>query len=291
MYSSSMRWFIIAIILLLFAFSAHAEVAVPPLKSLVTDLTNTLTPQQVNELETTLMNFEKASGSQIAVLIVATTKPEEIDQYSIRVASQWKLGRKGIDDGILLLVAKDDRKLRIEVGYGLEGAVPDVIAYRIRNEVIAPYFKNGDYYGGIDAGVTTLIKVISGEPLPAPKHTKSANFNFSSDAWMGALFAIVAFGWFLSKILGRFLAALIVGGIVGLAVWLISNITFLAAIIGFIVFIITLMGGGRGGGYGGGNWGGGGWGSGGNGWGGGGSSSWGGGGGGGFGGGGSSGSW
>lgn len=270
MYSSSMRWFIIALVLLLFAFSAHAEVSIPPPKSPVTDLTGTLTPQQISELEATLLNFEKASGSQIAVLIIPTTKPEEAEQYAVRVFEQWKLGRKGIDDGILLLIAKDDRKLKIEVGYGLEGAVPDVIAKRIGDDIIVPYFKNGDYYGGINAGVSALIKVISGEPLPAPKHTKSSNFNFSSDAWMGTLFAIVAFGWFLSKIVGRFLAALIVGGIVGLAVWLISGITFLAAIVGFIVFIITLMGGGRGGGYGGGNWGGGGWGGGSSGWGGGG---------------------
>ncbi|HYL17525.1 MAG TPA: YgcG family protein, partial [Burkholderiales bacterium] len=143
-------------------------VPVPGLKARVTDLTHTLTPEQTAQLEQKLAAFESRKGSQIVVLIVPTTKPEEIEQYSIRVAEQWKVGRKGVDDGAILLVAKDDRALRIEVGYGLEGALPDVTAKRIVSDIIVPHFKTGDFYGGIDAGVDAMIKVVDGEQLPAP---------------------------------------------------------------------------------------------------------------------------
>ncbi len=114
-------------------------------------------------------------GSQIAVLMLPTTQPETIDQFGIRVVEAWKLGRKGVDDGVLLLVAKDDRKLRIEVGYGLEGALNDATAKRIVAEIIAPYFKRGEFYAGIDAGVSAIIKVIDGEPLPPPAQRTSAS--------------------------------------------------------------------------------------------------------------------
>ncbi len=260
-------------------------VAIPPLKALVTDLTGTLSQQQINELDATLKNFEKASGSQIAVLIVPTTKPEEIEQYSIRVVDQWKLGRKKVDDGILLIIAKDDRKLRIEVGYGLEGAIPDVIAKRIIEEIIVPYFKKDDYYGGISAGVDSMIKIISGEPLPPPKETKKTKGFDSTDTWIAVFFVVIFVIAFLQKIFGRLLGSAIVAAIIGFAVWALLGIFIAAAIAGIVAFIFALFIGGSGGGF----WGGGGWGSGG-GWSGGGDS-WGGGGGGGFGGGGSSGSW
>ena len=148
--------------------SAQADVEVPPLKARVTDLTNTLSPPVREALEQRLAAFESAKGTQIAVLIVPTTQPEAIEQYSIRVVEQWKLGRKGVDDGVLLLVAKDDRKMRLEVGRGLEGAVPDAVAKRITADIIAPYFKLGDFASGIAMGVERLINVIEGEPLPEP---------------------------------------------------------------------------------------------------------------------------
>lgn len=147
---------------------ARAEVAVPPLQSRVTDLTATLSPSRKQALEQKLAAFEARKGSQVAVLIVPSTKPETIEQYGIRVAEQWKLGRKGVDDGALLLVAKEDRALRIEVGYGLEGPLPDATAKRIIEEVIVPRFRSGDFEGGVDAGTDAVIKVIEGEPLPAP---------------------------------------------------------------------------------------------------------------------------
>jgi uncharacterized membrane protein YgcG len=151
--------------------SAHAasEVAVPRLAARVTDQTGTLDATQRAALESKLAAFEAKKGSQIAVLIVPTTRPETIEQYSIRVVDQWKLGRKGIDDGALLLVAKDDRRLRIEVGRGLEGVIPDAVANRIVNEDITPRFKEGNFYAGITAGVERMIRVTEGEPLPAPK--------------------------------------------------------------------------------------------------------------------------
>src|SRR5215468_1895651 len=144
-------------------------VKVPPLTAHVTDLTGTLTRDQVARLDQKLSAFEARKGSQIAMLIVPTTHPEEIEQYSIRVVDQWKLGRKKVDDGALLLVAKDDRRVRIEVGYGLEGALPDAIANRIVSDVITPQFRAGNFYGGLDAGVDAMIKVIDGEPLPPPE--------------------------------------------------------------------------------------------------------------------------
>ena len=147
---------------------AVAEVPVPALEARVTDLTGTLTAEQRGALEESLRAFEALKGAQLAVLLVPTTAPETIEQYAIRVAEAWKLGRKGVDDGLLLLVATDDRRMRIEVGYGLEGAVPDAIAKRVIAETITPYFRQGDIPGGIEAGMQQLMRVVDGEPLPPP---------------------------------------------------------------------------------------------------------------------------
>ena len=276
---------------LLSASWAQDLVPVPALKARVTDLTASLTPDQAARLEQKLAAFEARKGSQIAVLIVPTTNPEAIEQYSIRVAEQWKLGRKGVDDGALLLVAKDDRTLRIEVGYGLEGVLPDVVAKRIIADTIVPRFKVGDFYGGIDAGVDTMIRVVEGEPLPPPqkewRHPGNTN---GSDLFLylivGVILAVVL-GGILRAVLGRVPAAGLMGAIAGVISWLLASSLGVAAIAGLIAFVFTLfggMGGGRGG-YGG-------WGSAGGGFGGGGFGGGGfGGGGGGFGGGGASGSW
>src|ERR1700749_4264559 len=147
---------------------AFAQVAVPPLTGRVVDQTGTLSSDDIASLTQKLKDFEARKGSQVAVLIVPTTQPEEIEQYSIRVAEAWKIGRKKIDDGAILLVAKNDRKLRIEVGYGLEGALTDVTSKRIIDEIITPKFRGGDFAGGISDGVDAIIKVVDGEPLPAP---------------------------------------------------------------------------------------------------------------------------
>jgi uncharacterized protein len=178
---------------------------VPPLKGRVTDLTSTLSAQQLQDLESRLTAFERAKGSQIAVLMLPTTQPETIEEYSIRVADAWKIGRARVGDGVILIVAKNDRKLRVEVGRGLEGAIPDAVAKRVVSDVIAPHFRSGDFYGGVAAGTGALMKLIEGEPLPVPPAASGAldrGFDFLTIAaliaavlifgFVGVLFALAA---------------------------------------------------------------------------------------------------
>lgn len=227
---------------------AQAEVAVPALKARVTDLTATLSRDQQARLEQELQNFEAKKGSQLAVLIVPTTQPETIEQYGIRVVDSWKLGRKGVDDGALLLIAKNDRNLRIEVGYGLEGALNDATAKRIVSDIIVPRFKEGDFYGGIEAGIQSMIKVIEGEPLPPPRRSKSSSSSFKdieSLLFIGFVLVMIV-GGILRVLFGRFAAATIIGTAAGLLAWLIIAPLIVAIIIGAIGFLFTLLGGGRG---------------------------------------------
>ena len=271
------------------AWSLHAEVPVPSLKARVTDLTGTLTPEQRAALEERLAAFEARKGSQIAVLIVPTTQPETIEQYAIRVAEQWKLGRKGIDDGVLLLVALKDRAVRIEVGYGLEGVLPDAIAKRIIEEYIIPRFKQGDIAGGIMAGVERIMRVIEGEPLPPPKKQRETGGSGWETLLIIGFFLVFVVGGVLRAVLGRVAGSGVIGAIAGLIAWVVVGSFVAAAIIAVVLFVLSLFGGMAGPGYRGrhGGWyPGGGW-SGGGGFGGGGFS----GGGGGFGGGGASGGW
>jgi len=277
---------------------------VPPLTARVTDLTGTLTAEQQAALEQKLAAFEASKGSQLAVLIVPTTHPEEIEQYSIRVVDQWKLGRgtvggKRVDDGALLLVAKNDHRMRIEVGYGLEGVLTDAMSNRIISETIAPAFREGNYYEGIDAGLDQMMKLIEGEPLPPPEHSWQGGQHRSGGSILPELFFAVLVGSVvLRAVFGRTVGSFLTGAGAGALVWVAGYALALAAVAAIGGFLITmLMGVPRGsgwssnprsGGFGGG-WGGFGGGSGGfgGGFGGGGFS----GGGGGFGGGGSSGSW
>jgi len=142
--------------------------AIPALQARVTDTTGTLDAARRQALEQRLAALEQRKGAQVAVLMVATTAPDTIEQYATRVFEQWKLGRQNTDDGVLLVLAKDDRALRIEVGYGLEGAIPDAMAGRIIREQIVPRLQQGDFGGGIEAGVAAIEKLIDGEPLPPP---------------------------------------------------------------------------------------------------------------------------
>lgn len=274
-----------------FPAPARAEVAVPPLKARVTDLTGMLSAQQKSELESRIAAYETRRGSQIAVLLLPTTKPEEIEQYSIRVAEAWKIGRKGVDDGLILVVAKEDRRLRIEVGYGLEGAIPDSVAKRVIDERITPRFRDGDFYGGVRDGVDQLIRLAEGEKLPPPAQAAASRGQSSSsslfDFIVPAIMVAVIAGTVLKAMLGRVPGSLATGAGLGLIAWLMFGLG-IAAAVALIGFILTFAntGMGRGGGWSsgsGGSWSGGS--SGGS------SSSWGGGGGGGFGGGGSSGRW
>lgn len=245
--------------LLLFAVpAAHAQelVPVPPLTSPVTDQAGILTPDQSAALDAKLRAFEQARGSQVAVLVVPTTQPEEIEQYAIRVAEAWKLGREGVDDGALLLVAIQDRRVRIEVGYGLEGALPDATANRIIDEAIVPAFRGGDYYGGIATGVDRMLRVIEGEPLPEPER-RSPAMNvpglFESLPFLFVL-ALVG-GSILRRLFGRVGGSLATGGLVGALTWVLVGILGLALGAGVVAFIFTLLGGlGGGGGSGRGGW-------------------------------------
>jgi uncharacterized protein len=263
--SSFMRYGI-GLCLLLFFTAAGALVPIPDLSHRVTDITSTLSAAQASALENKLAAFEAKQGSQIAVLIVPTTQPEDIAQFGIRVGDAWKIGRKNVDDGVILIVAKDDRKLRLEVGYGLEGAIPDAIAKRVIAETITPYFKAGDFSGGIDAGVTQLMRLIEGESLPPPK--KAPEGRAAGGSFMFVLFGGIIVGFVLSAMLGRVMGGMLAGLGTGAVGALLFGLGFAAVIIGLMVFFIVGVrqrgyggwssGGGFGGYGGGGSWGGGG---------------------------------
>ena len=230
----------IAIIVAVISLNALAIGApIPALTARITDQTATLTIDQKSGLESRLADFEKQKGSQIAVLIVPSTLPETIEQYSIRVFDQWKLGRKSIDDGVLLIIAKNDRKLRIEVGYGLEGALPDATAKRIIEEVIAPHLKKGNYSGGIDAGISSIINVIKGESFTTPKKDGSTSWAvlFPILIFFMIIFAPIS-GFLLRKILGRVLGLVVNGVLVFIVIFLLAEEDlFVTCIFGFVAVV------------------------------------------------------
>jgi uncharacterized protein len=281
--SSARRWW--ALVPLLVCVTAFAQVEVPQLRSPVTDLTGTLTAEQAATLDQRLRSFEAQKGSQIALLIVPTTQPETIEQYAIRVAETWKIGRRGTDDGIVLVVAIQDRAVRIEVGYGLEGALPDVIANRITDQVIVPRFREGDYYGGLSAAIDRIIAVLEGEPLPEPEQRRAPSGEGFGNL-LPLLFMLVFVGSsILRRIFGAFGGAAVTAGVAGFIVWLITSVVAVAVGAAIMAFFFGLFGGmggggrgwssrgGFGGGFGGGGFGGGGgWSGGGGGFGGGGAS-------------------
>jgi uncharacterized protein len=248
---------VIIALMLCWAGAAAADVAVPPLWGRVVDRTGTLSGSDIAALTQTLKDFEARKGSQVAVLLVPTTAPETIEQYSIRVAEAWKIGRKKVDDGAILVVAKNDHKLRIEVGYGLEGALTDVTARRIIDEIITPKFKAGDFAGGISAGVDRILGVINGEPLPAPAPQQS--FDGGEDR-LGILFPfiffmILAVGAVLRRLLGRLVGSAATGGVIGVLVWLAIGSLVFSAASAVIAFVFAMLAesitssNGRGGGW------------------------------------------
>jgi len=285
---------------------AHAQGVqpVPPLSAHVVDQTGTLDPVQVKGLEDKLMAFEQSKGTQIAILMVGTTQPEDIASYANRVGNAWKIGRKGIGDGVLLVVAKDDRKVRIEVAKTLEGAIPDLAAQHIIDSAITPNFRKGDFATGLHGAVDQLIARINGEALPEPKRTPARANGGQDFDWMNlAIFLFIGVsvaGGVLRAMLGRKLGSAVTGVGAGAIAFFLTSSLVIAAVAGVVALLFLLLSGGAGlrsrryGGWGGpviGGWGaghgGGSWGGGG-----GGGSSWGGSGGGGdFGGGGASGNW
>jgi len=245
---------------------------IPPLHARVTDLTNTLPASDQQALEAKLAAWERDTGNQMVVLIVPSTKPEPIEAYSIRVAEAWKIGRKGQDNGVLFLIAKDDRKMRLEIGYGLEGVLTDATSRRIIAETVTPFFRQNQFAAGINAGVERVISVVGkGEPLPAAKEQPKARRGFGGFDF-GTLLIILlvvvpVIGGILARIFGKVLGSTVGGGIVGAAAWIIGGsllVALFAAIVGFVIMLMFGATGGigrRGGGWipiGGGGWGGGG---------------------------------
>ncbi len=218
---------------------AQGQVPVPPLTARVTDLTHTLSAAQVASLEQILQAFETRKGSQIAVLMVPSTQPESIEQYSIRVVEQWRLGRQRVDDGALLIIAKDDHAMRIEVGYGLEGALNDAVCARIIREIITPRFRQADFYGGISDGLARMIGVVDGEPLPAPAARSEAPQGGQYLSFM--VVAAVVLSAFASAALGRWPGALVSGGLIGILFWFVAHLLVASAAIAIVTFLFALL--------------------------------------------------
>jgi uncharacterized protein len=245
-------------------FAAFADVDVPPLTGRVVDQTGTLSSGDIAQLTQTLKDLEQRKGSQVAVLIVPTTEPETIEQYSIRVAEAWKIGRKKIDDGALLVVAKDDRKLRIEVGYGLEGALTDITAKRIIDEIITPKFRSGDFAGGISAGIDRIIGVINGEPLPAPPQRQAQPQQSTDLSWLlnpfnpFTIIATLVLGGVMRSAFGRLIGSAATGGLIGFMAWFIFGSLVISAVAGLVASAFTMFSNGitspSAGGRGGGGW-------------------------------------
>jgi uncharacterized protein len=235
-----------------FVLSAMALVAVPQLTGRVVDQTGTLSSGDIAQLTQTLADLERRKGSQIAILIVPTTDGEAIEQFSLRVAEAWKIGRKKVDDGALLVIAKNDRHLRIEVGYGLEGAITDVTAKRIIDEVITPKFKSGDFAGGISAGIGKMIGLINGEKLPGPEPVHwNTDFGDINPFWL--LFFPFLIGGPLRATLGRLFGSIVTGGALAALMWFTVGSSVIALIVGVVAFLISMaidflpLGGGGGG--------------------------------------------
>uniref|UniRef100_UPI00249CED3A TPM domain-containing protein n=1 Tax=Stenotrophomonas sp. PS02298 TaxID=2991424 RepID=UPI00249CED3A len=234
---------------------------IPPLDSPVVDTTGTLDAAQKQALEQQAVALQQRKGAQLQILIVPSTQPEDIAQYSTRVFDQWAIGRKGVDDGVLLLVAKDDRRVRIEPGYGLEGAIPDAIANRVIQEYLVPHFRQNDYAGGITAASGVLVKIIDGEELPAPVSSNRDGGGSGGDSIF--LFAIMI-GVFASTFMRMLLAKLprpirgVVSGLIaGAAGWLLLSVLG-GGIAALVAFLLSLGKGSSGGFASGGGWGGGG---------------------------------
>jgi uncharacterized protein len=261
-----------------FAACAQQLAPIPALDSPVVDTTRTLDDAAKRQLEQQALALQQRKGSQLQVLMVASTQPESIEEYTQRVFDAWKLGRKGIDDAVLVVVAKDDRKVFIETGYGLEGAIPDITAGRVIREYMTPKFRSGDYAGGLADATAQLVKLIDGEPLPEPLSDQGSGARGGGD-WLFALLAAAIISQVARGLFGGLPAgmrAVLGAGVGGVIAWLFSSLLLVAGIggiIGLLLGLTTLRSGryardGGWGGFGGGGFGGGGFGggSGGGGW-------------------------
>ena len=235
---------------------AQSVLPVPALTARVIDQTGTLDAAQKKALEAKLASLEKTKGSQVVVLMVPTTAPEDIASYTQRVGDTWKIGRKDVGDGVLLVVAKDDRKMRIAPAKTLEGAVPDVLAARIIDETMKPLFRAGDFAGGIGGAVDQVTGLINGEALRPPQWENSSgggegsgNTNDANDTGMGwqdlaifLFFAVFIGGAIVRSVLGNKLGALVMGGGAGIAAFVVTSSIVIAAVAGVLALVVTLFG-------------------------------------------------
>ncbi|HMA06532.1 MAG TPA: TPM domain-containing protein [Ramlibacter sp.] len=241
----------IAALLLMAAAAAWAQgvLPVPPLTARVIDQTGTLDAIQLKGLEDKLAALEQAKGAQIAVLMVPTTQPEDIASYANRVGNDWKIGRKGVGDGVLVIVAKNDRKVRIEVAKTLEGAIPDLAAKQIIDEAITPNFRKGDFAGGLQAAADQLIARINGEALPPPKQSQSQSSRAGEGGfdWMHLaiflFFAVPIVGGLLRGVLGRKLGSLVTGVGIGAIALVITSSLIVAAIAAVVALLFSMLSG------------------------------------------------
>jgi uncharacterized protein len=260
------RFVIGVAVFLMAAFAAFGAtpgepIPVPKLAGHVVDLTGTLSAQEAAALEAKLAAFEKARGSQVAVLIVPSIGPEAIEEFAGRVTDDWKLGRKAVDDGVLFVIAKQERKLRIHTGRGVQGTLTDALSKRIVADIVAPRFRSGDFAGGIDAGVDAIMKAIEGEALPLPVRKaqgKVDTVSSYSNFLFLAFFLVPIVAVVLRSLVGRFFGAGLTSGITGFAAWFIFGSLAVGVIAAFLAFLFTLFtGSGLARAVGGGGWGGG----------------------------------
>ncbi len=231
---------LVALLPALPAATAHAQAPqpVPALSARVIDLTGTLAAERVAAIEARLAAFEAEAGPQIVVLMVATTAPEDIFSYAHRVADSWKIGRREVGDGLLVVVAKDDRRVNIQVARALEGAVPDLAARQIIDRAIVPAFRVGDYAGGLDAAVDQLIARIRGEDLPAPQRRDDAGQGLQIEELLMFFFvAVPIIGAVFTGVLGRKLGSLVTAGASGGLAWLVTA----SVLIGIVAALAALI--------------------------------------------------
>ncbi len=224
---------------------AQPVLAVPALTTSVLDTTGTLTEAQAQALQEKLAAFERSSGAQMAILLLPSTLPEDIASYANRVANTWKIGRKGVGDGLLIIVAKNDRKVRIEVAKSLEGAVPDLAAKQVIDEAMTPRFKQGDFSGGLDSAVDQLMARIKDEALPAPvaRNERSTGSFQWTDLAIFIFIAVPLVGGMARRIMGRNLGSVTTGGAMGLLALLLTRSWLLAGLAGLIALAWTLLSG------------------------------------------------
>jgi uncharacterized protein len=215
---------------------------VPPLSGRVVDQTGTLKAEQLSALDAKLAAFEAASGPQIVLLLVPATAPEDIASYAQRVGESWKIGRREVGDGLLIVVAKNERKVRIEVAKSLEGAIPDLAARQIIDSAIKPAFRADDYAGGLDAAVDKLMERIRGEHLPTPDGGAQGQPAGEPEVDTLALFFFVVVpvvGGLLGRLLGRKLGALLTAGAAGGVAWWITTSVALAVGAGVVALVLV----------------------------------------------------